>query len=311
MYGFAAYAVTTAVLVFCYPTPATPAPAIWPEVWSVGALMICGLVIGGVFALLYYRGADGSAQASVAGALGLAFVALMTLAAFAAWFFILAGENQRTAESETERQTVMLLDEIEAHQRTDAALQRAKEAAEAANLAKSRYIVGVSHEIRAPLNSISGYAQLLERNPEIQAANAGNAVRVIRRSATHLADLVDGLLDISRIENGTMRLERSRVNLVEMLTQLVDMFRLQALNKGLIFRHDWPDNLPSHVFADEKRLRQILINLLSNAIRYTDAGETSLTVRWNGQMAEFVVSDRRGAHAVGTKNESVRDVLLA
>jgi len=257
----------------------------------LGALMICGLVIGGVFALLYYRGADGSAQASVAGALGLAFVALMTLAAFAAWFFILAGENQRTAESETERQTVMLLDEIEAHQRTDAALQRAKEAAEAANLAKSRYIVGVSHEIRAPLNSISGYAQLLERNPEIQAANAGNAVRVIRRSATHLADLVDGLLDISRIENGTMRLERSRVNLVEMLTQLVDMFRLQALNKGLIFRHDWPDNLPSHVFADEKRLRQILINLLSNAIRYTDAGETSLTVRWNGQMAEFVVSD--------------------
>src|SRR6185295_13171197 len=113
------------------------------------------------------------------------------------------------AEDESDRQTAMLMDEIEAHQRTDAELQKAKEVAEAANLAKSRYIVGVSHEIRAPLNAISGYAQLMERNP---AQNSKDAVRVIRRSATHLADLVDGLLDISRIENGTIRIERNRIN---------------------------------------------------------------------------------------------------
>ncbi|HEY3697231.1 ATP-binding response regulator, partial [Phenylobacterium sp.] len=254
----------------------------------LGALMICGLVIGGVFALLYYRGADSSAQASVAGALGLAFVALMTLAAFAAWFFILAGENQRTAEGETERQTVMLLDEIEAHQRTDAALQRAKEAAEAANLAKSRYIVGVSHEIRAPLNAISGYAQLMERNP---ALSSRDAVRVIRRSATHLADLVDGLLDISRIENGTLRIERNRINLPELLNQIVDMFRLQALAKGVAFTHEWPETLPVWVHTDVKRLRQILINLLSNAIKYTNAGGAMLKVRWRAQVAEFEISD--------------------
>ena len=160
--------------------------------------------------------------------------------------------------------------------------------AETANLAKSRYIVGVSHEIRAPLNAISGYAQLLERNPNV---NVAHAVRVIRRSATHLADLVNGLLDISRIENGTLRLESARVNLVELLAQVVDMFRLQAANKGLAFHHAWPDNLPTHIYADEKRLRQILINLLSNAIKYTEAGEASLTVRWSGQTAEFVVAD--------------------
>ncbi|MEI9891726.1 MAG: histidine kinase dimerization/phospho-acceptor domain-containing protein [Caulobacteraceae bacterium] len=77
---------------------------------------------------------------------------------------MLAGENQRVAEGESDRQTDMLMEEIEAHRRTDEALQKAKEASEAANLAKSRYIVGVSHEIRAPLNAISGYAQLLERN---------------------------------------------------------------------------------------------------------------------------------------------------
>jgi CheY-like chemotaxis protein len=182
----------------------------------------------------------------------------------------------------------MLLDEIEAHQRTDKALQKAKEAAENANLAKSRYIVGVSHEIRAPLNAISGYAQLIERDP---AVNTADAVRVIRRSATHMADLVNGLLDISRIENGTLRLERSRVNLVDLLNQIVDMFRLQATSKGLAFHHAWPDNLPTYIYIDEKRLRQVLINLLSNAIKYTDAGEAALTVKWRGHTAEFSVSD--------------------
>jgi CheY-like chemotaxis protein len=182
----------------------------------------------------------------------------------------------------------MLLEEIEAHERTDAALQRAKEVAETANLAKSRYIVGVSHEIRAPLNAISGYAQLLERNPNV---NVPQAVRVIRRSATHLADLVNGLLDISRIENGTLRLENARVNLIDLLSQVVDMFRLQAANKGLAFHHSWPDNLPTYIYGDEKRLRQIFINLLSNAIKYTDSGEASLTVRWSGQTAEFIVAD--------------------
>ena len=255
----------------------------------LAALLICGLGIGGLLALIYDRLGAGTPHAeAVAAALALVFVVFMTLAAFASWFLILAGENQRAAEAESDRQTAMLLEEIEAHERTDAALQRAKEAAESANLAKSRYIAGVSHEIRAPLNAISGYAQLLERDP---GASTADAVRVIRRSATHLADLVNGLLDISRIENGTLRLERARVNLIELLTQVVDMFRLQAAAKGLAFRHAWPDTLPPYVYADEKRLRQILINLLSNAIKYTERGEASLTVRWSGQTAELVVAD--------------------
>lgn len=255
----------------------------------LGVLVLCAAVLGGVLTLIYYHEADNpAARATVANTLGMVFVAFLTLAAFAGWFFVLAGENQRVAENETDRQTTMLLDEIEAHQRTDAALQKAKEAAETANLAKSRYIVGVSHEIRSPLNAISGYAQLLEREP---ARNVEDAVRVIRRSATHLTDLVDGLLDISRIENGTLRLERSRVNLKELLTQIVDMFRLQAVGRGLTFRHFWPENLPTYIYIDEKRLRQVLINLLSNAVKYTENGEAALTVRWRGHTAEFTVSD--------------------
>jgi len=256
----------------------------------LGVMSLSALLIGGILLLIYYRqvGAPGLDADALRDSLGLVFVGLLVLAAFAGWFIVLAGESQRSAEEETERQTAMLMDEIQAHGRTDAELQRAKEVAEAANLAKSRYIVGVSHEIRAPLNAISGYAQLIERNP---AADARDAVRVIRRSATHLADLVNGLLDISRIENGTLRIERELVNLKDLLTEIVDMFRLQATAKGINFRHHCPGNMPTWIYTDEKRLRQILINLLSNAVKYTPAGEAALTLVWRGQVAEFEISD--------------------
>jgi nitrogen-specific signal transduction histidine kinase/CheY-like chemotaxis protein len=183
---------------------------------------------------------------------------------------------------------VILTEEIEAHKRTDAALQKAKEVAEAANIAKSRYIVGLSHEIRTPLNAIFGYAQLLERDP---AMPTGDAVRVIRRSAAHLSSLVDGLLDMSRVESGTLRLSRDVVRLPEFLDQIVDMIRLQAANKGIAFGYERPDDLPDHVHADERRLRQILLNLLSNAIKYTQAGHAALAIHYRRHVAEFEVSD--------------------
>src|SRR3546814_5284364 len=133
------------------------------------------------------------------------------------------------------------------------------------------------HEIRSPLNIISGYAQLIERNP---TEHVEDAIKVIRRSASHLVNLVDGLLDIARIENGSLRIERNRVALPELLDQVVDMFRLQAAAKGLDFEYDRSPRLPGHVFTDEKRLRQILINLISNAIKYTPSGQASLTDSW-------------------------------
>jgi CheY-like chemotaxis protein len=167
--------------------------------------------------------------------------------------------------------------------------------AEAANVAKTRYIVGVSHEIRTPLNSIFGYAQLLERSP---TAPMESAVRVIRRSAEHLADLVDGLLDISRIENGLLRLTRDTLHLPDFLDQIVDMFRLQAAAKGITFQYNRPVHLPAYVHSDRKRLRQILINLMSNAVKYTETGHASLTVRYRSQVMEFEITDTgMGIHA--------------
>ncbi|SFG31021.1 Signal transduction histidine kinase [Novosphingobium sp. CF614] len=253
------------------------------------AYCVC-IGIGGLLLLLifYQRTVAGDDARALASVLRTVFVGFTAIAGFGAWYFTLSRESQRAAEQETERQTVSLMKEIAAHARTDAELQRAKNAAEAANLAKSRYIIGISHEIRTPLNAISGYAQLLERSNGTPLADA---VRVIRRSSTHLADLVDGLVDVSRIENGSVRIARERVNLTELLTQIVDMFRIQAAARGIQFKHGRPGHLPIWIYTDQKRLRQILINLISNAIKYTPAGTAALNVYWRNPVAEFEVQD--------------------
>jgi signal transduction histidine kinase/FixJ family two-component response regulator len=218
------------------------------------------------------------------------FFALTLIIGVVAWLFVLAEQSRRAAEAETRRQTALLIQEIEAHKRTDAELQRAKEVAESANLAKSRYVVGLSHELRSPLNAISGYAQLLEQDTSLQV-RPREQVRVVRRSADHLSGLIDGILDISKIEAGRLYLSRDEVRLSEFLDQLVGMFRLQAAAKGVDFVFKRPSVLPVVVYADEKRLRQILINLLSNAIKFTQAGSVQFVVHYRSPVAEFEVID--------------------
>jgi signal transduction histidine kinase/CheY-like chemotaxis protein len=202
--------------------------------------------------------------------------------------FIIMRAARRKARQERLRQTQILQDEIAAHRLTHGELARAKEAAEAANAAKTRYLVAVSHEIRSPLNAIYGYAQLLEREDAIPPVEAGS---VIRRSAEHLTNLVEGLLDISRIESGVLKLRQDVVRLPALLDQVVDMFRMQAAAKGLSLEYKVEGRLPPFVRTDEKRLRQVLINLLSNAIKYTDKGGATLTIRYRSQMAQIDVTD--------------------
>jgi len=229
-------------------------------------------------------------DAAIAAAFRKAFVVLLVIAGIAAWLLVLAFESRRMAEEETRRQTDLLMREIAAHRRTDAQLQKAKEAAEAANHAKSRYVVGVSHELRTPLNAVLGYAQLLEADPTIPERRR-SGIRIIRQSAEHLAGLIEGLLDISKIEAGRIELYRDEVRLGEFLDQLVNMFRPQAAAKGISFRHTRPERLPAVVFTDERRLRQILINLISNAIKFTASGEVTFHLRQRGTVAEFEITD--------------------
>ncbi|MCK0198518.1 ATP-binding protein [Ancylobacter sp. 6x-1] len=258
----------------------------------IGVLSLLALLIGAILALIYFQATFGpAAQREVIGStLFTLYFILLIIAGVAAWLFVLAQESRRVAQEESTRQTALLFREIAAHKRTDAKLQKAKEVAEAANLAKSRYVVGISHELRTPLNAILGYAQLLERDTSIPA-HRRDAIRVMRRSAEHLSGLIDGLLDISKIEAGRLYLSRDEVRISDFLDQIVDMFRLQATAKGLDFIHARPELMPAVVVIDEKRTRQILINLLSNAIKFTSSGSVALRMSYRNQVADFTVED--------------------
>lgn len=218
------------------------------------------------------------------------FFLLLIIFGVIAWLFLLAHESREVAQEESNRQTLLLIEEIDAHKETDLALQESKELAEAANQAKSRYLTGISHELRTPLQSILGYAQLLSRDPSIPE-DRKEPIAIMHRSGEYLADLIEGLLDISKIEAGRLELNRDQVDLHALLSQMVHMFSMQAESKSILFNYQRASYLPQYVYADEKRLRQILINLLSNAIKFTERGSVSFSVRYRSQVAEFTVTD--------------------
>jgi signal transduction histidine kinase/CheY-like chemotaxis protein len=238
----------------------------------------------------HYARAQPETLSAVTSSLLSAYWAILLISGIAAWFLVWEQERRRAAQEHSNLQNRMLMQEIEAHEKTGAQLQKAKERAESANVAKTRYVVGISHELRTPLNAIFGYAQLLERDPALLKPQL-ESVRVMRRSAEHLGNLVDGLLDISRMESGLFRFIPTPVALQEFLDDIVDMMRPQAAVKNLAFSYKCAAHLPRSVMADAKRLRQILLNLLSNAVKYTQSGSVTLNVRYASEVATFEVID--------------------
>ena len=260
-----------------------------------GILMLCMTsLLAALFALIYYQTTGDTSLNIDAGILAPAFIkiflALMLVVAIGGWWVVLGNESRRVAQEESNRQNQLLMREIEAHQRTDAALQQAKEQAEAANRAKSRYVTGISHELRTPLNGILGYAQILRKDRSIPA-HRHDAIAVIQRSGEHLLSLIDGLLDIARIEAGKLRLDRGELRFTEFLDEIVNLFRMQAESKGLEFHFYAKGSLPEVVNTDAKRLRQILINLLANAVKFTERGSVTLRVEYRREIARFEFTD--------------------
>jgi signal transduction histidine kinase/ActR/RegA family two-component response regulator len=226
-----------------------------------------------------------------------AFLVLWIAAGVVVWWLVLAQRSRVAAQEESNRQTEALQREIASHARTDEALQQAKlEAerarghAEAANRAKSRYITTISHELRTPLNSILGYAQLLEED-DAMPAHRKQAVSVIRRGGDHLLSLIEGTLDIARIESGKLALDVRAMRFADGLAEIARLFELQAAGRGLRFAFEVEGTLPAVVRGDDKRLRQILINLLGNALKFTQAGQVGLRVQYQREIARFEIVD--------------------
>ena len=156
-------------------------------------------------------------------------------------------------------------------------LKDAQMKAEAANLAKSTFLANMSHELRSPMNAVLGFTQVMLRSPDLNHTQKEN-LKVIMRSGEHLLTLINQVLDLSKVEAGRMELVEQTFDLPGMLDELQEMFSLQASNKGLQLTFEHTPQVPHYIQSDELKLRQVLINLLNNALKFTQVGRVSVRV---------------------------------
>jgi signal transduction histidine kinase/HPt (histidine-containing phosphotransfer) domain-containing protein len=218
---------------------------------------------------------------SAQGLMGLgAVLALGTL-----WLVLVAGAvgmwmARASASASAEREALM------------AELERAKTAAEAGSRAKSDFLANMSHEIRTPMTAILGYADLL-LDPHRQAADRLECIYTIRRNSQQLLQLVNDLLDLSRIEVGQIAVERMECDPGAILAEVMSLVQVRAAERGLQLDAIYATEVPARVYSDPTRLRQILVNLVGNAVKFTERGSVRVTVRcaFEAGKIEFEVAD--------------------
>jgi len=176
------------------------------------------------------------------------------------------------------REVIVIIRDITNRKRAELVLKEAKNAAEAANRAKSEFLASISHELRTPLNGILGYTQIMQRDTSLGEQQRHN-IAIIEQSGEHLLNLINDILDLSKVEAGRLELVKTEFPLSTFLKNMVDVVQVRAIEKGITFYYEPVSTLPEAVYGDETRLRQVLINLLGNAVKFTKEGEVTFTVK--------------------------------
>ena len=187
----------------------------------------------------------------------------------------------------------------------DKELQRARNMAESASMAKNNFLASVSHELRTPLNGILGYTQILKRDTNMMPKQS-QAIKTIHECGEHLLTMINDVLDFSSIESQKFLIFPKTFDFYMLLHSIVSIFRMKSLQKGLHFNYQPDNNIPRYVNADEKRLRQILFNLLSNALKHTLDGHITFRVRKQNEMIRFEVEDS----GIGIPEDKIEEIFL-
>jgi predicted ATPase/signal transduction histidine kinase/DNA-binding NarL/FixJ family response regulator len=170
--------------------------------------------------------------------------------------------------------------EVTERRQAEVALQKAKETAEAADAAKGEFLASMSHELRTPLNSILGYTQILQRDSDLTGLRS-TGIATIERSAQHLLMLINDILSFSKAEAGKLQLSTTDFDLRDFLDDICDIARVRTNQKTLTFRCELLSRIPRSVSGDERSLRQVLLNLVSNAVKFTERGGITLKVAYD------------------------------
>jgi PAS domain S-box-containing protein len=184
-------------------------------------------------------------------------------------------------------------------------LRTAKELADSANRAKSEFLANMSHELRTPLNGILGYAQILQRDINLESQYK-QKINIIHQCGSHLLTLINDVLDLSKIEARKFDLYNSDFELSSFLDSIVEICRIRAQQKNISFIYLGSEETKKVVHADDKRLRQVLINLLGNAIKFTDKGQVVFKVESIGTKIKFSIQDT----GIGIKEEELGKIFL-
>ena len=177
------------------------------------------------------------------------------------------------------RGVMVTFDDVTALEKNKLALQAAKDEADAANKAKSDFLANMSHEIRNPMNAIVGFTDILRRGMEESEDTRRDYLNTIHASGTHLVGLINDILDLSKIESGKMELEICECSPYNLMSEVVNVLQMKAQDQNLIIDHSIEGTIPSVIQSDPTRLRQILMNLVGNAIKFTQKGSVRIVAK--------------------------------